>query len=200
MCGRYFVDRAESAEDLDRIIDALNRRGQIVKTGEVFPGDPVAVIANSRGMSPAPFAMTWGYRGPGQRLIINARSESAADKPLFRDGMHRRRCALPALAYYEWQQTPGGKVKYAIRPRGEAPFYLAGIYTLADGQPRCTVLTRSPADSIAFIHDRMPVLLPRDALQDWLDPRFAAADVLRAALTDMRCAPAAGLQQLSLLS
>ena len=79
MCGRYFVDRAESPEDLARIIDALNRKGQIVKTGEIFPSDPVPVIANSRAMQPAAFAMSWGYQIPGGSLIINARSESAEE-------------------------------------------------------------------------------------------------------------------------
>lgn len=198
MCGRYFVDRAESAEDLERIIDALNRKGQIVKMGEIFPSDTVPVIANTKALTPAAFAMPWGYRMPDGKLIINARSETAADKPLFRDGMQHRRCLLPALSYFEWEKRAAGKVKYAIKPAGLNMFYMAGLYRIEGSQARCTILTRSPAESISFIHDRMPVLLHKDAVQDWLNPRYNAGDVLRAAIMNVTFTPVEGLQQLHL--
>lgn len=198
MCGRYFVDRAESPEDLERIIDALNRKGQIVKMGEVFPSDTVPVIANTKALTPAPFAMSWGYRMPDGKLVINARSETAAEKPLFRDGMAHRRCILPATNYFEWEKRAETKVKYAIRPADDGVMYMAGLYRIEGDQPRCTILTRSPADSIAFIHDRMPVLLPKEAVPDWLNPKFAAEDVLRAAITDISFTPVEGVQQMLL--
>ncbi len=198
MCGRYFVDRAESPEDLARIIDALNRKGQIVKTGEIFPSDPVPVIANSRAMQPAAFAMSWGYQIPGGSLIINARSETAAERPLFRDGMRHRRCLLPASRYFEWEKRPAGKIKYAIQPADPGLFYLAGLYRIEGEQARCTILTRSPAESISFIHDRMPVLLPPEAVQDWLNPGYDAMDVIKAAITDVAFAPVEGVQQIRL--
>lgn len=198
MCGRYFVDRAESPEDLERIIDALNRKGQIVKTGEVFPSDTVAVIANTKALTPSPFAMTWGYKLPDGKLIINARSETAAEKPMFRDGMMQRRCLLPATTYFEWEKRGSEKIKYAIKPSQMEMFYMAGLYRIEGTQARCTILTRSPADSIAFIHDRMPVLLHKDALKDWLNPRYAAMDVLKAAMTDVSFSPVEGVQQMRL--
>lgn len=189
MCGRYFVDRAESPEDLERIIDALNRKGKIVKTGEVFPSDTVAVIANTKTLTPSPFAMTWGYRMPDGKLIINARSETAAEKPMFRDGMTHRRCLLPATNYFEWEKRGSDKIKYAIKPSKLDMFYMAGLYRIEGNQAHCTILTRSPAESIAFIHDRMPVLLPKDALKDWLNPKFDAMDILKAAVTEVAFAP-----------
>lgn len=198
MCGRYFVDRAESPEDLERIIDALNRKGQIVKTGEVFPSDTVAVIANTKALTPAPFAMIWGYKLPDGKLIINARSETAAEKPMFRDGMMQRRCLLPATNYFEWEKRGSEKIKYAIKPSQMEMFYMAGLYRIEGTQARCTILTRSPADSIAFIHDRMPVLLHKDALKDWLNPHYAAMDVLKAAMTDVSFSPVEGVQQMRL--
>lgn len=198
MCGRYFVDRAESPEDLERIIDALNRKGQIVKTGEVFPSETVAVIANTKALAPAPFAMAWGYRMSDGKLIINARSETAAEKPMFRDGMMQRRCLLPATNYFEWEKRGSEKIKYAIKPSNLDMFYMAGLYRIEGNQSRCTILTRSPADSIAFIHDRMPVLLHKDALKDWLNPRFSALDVLKAAMTDVSFVPVEGVQQMQL--
>ena len=196
MCGRYFVDRAESPEDLDRIIDALNRKGQIVKMGEVCPGDSVPVIANSRQLTPTPFAMTWGYKMSDGKLIINARSESAMEKPMFRDGMRNRRCLLPANRYFEWEKRGKERTKYAIHPVDTSLFYIAGLYRLEGNHPRCTVLTRSPSEQIAFIHNRMPVLLPKEAAGDWLNPRYDAIDVLKAALTDMTFLPAEGAQQI----
>lgn len=198
MCGRFFVDRAESPEDLERIIDALNRKGQIVKTGEVFPSDKVAVIANTKALTPAAFAMPWGYQTAEGRLLINARSETAAEKPLFREGMARRRCLLPASCYFEWEKQAAGKVKYAIKPAGLDMFYLAGLYRIEGNEARCTILTRQAAPAINFIHDRMPVLLHRDALPDWLNPRYDAQDVLREAITEVSFTPVDGVRQMHL--
>lgn len=198
MCGRYFVDRAESPEDLGRIIDVLNRRGQIVKTGEIFPGDAVPVIANNKALMPAAFAMPWGYRMPDGQLMINARSETAADKILFQDGMAHRRCLLPATHYFEWEKRGDSKVKYAIRPAEDGVMYIAGLYRIEGKQARCTILTRSPAENIAFIHDRMPVLLPADRIREWINPHADAMDMIKAAVTDVTCVPVEGARQMRL--
>lgn len=198
MCGRYFVDRAESPEDLERIIDALNRKGQIVKTGEVFPGDTVPVIANTKVLTPAPFAMPWGYKMPDGKLIINARSETAAEKPMFQDGMAQRRCLLLATNYFEWEKRSGTKIKYAIRPTVDGVMYMAGLYRIEGNKVRCTILTRQPAENISFIHDRMPVLLPKEMVRDWLNPKYDAMDIIKNAVTDVMFAPVEGAQQLQL--
>ena len=198
MCGRFFVDRAESPEDLQRIIDALNRKGQIVKTGEVFPSDKVAVIANTKALTPAAFAMPWGYRTAQGGLLINARSETASEKPLFRESMAARRCLLPASHYFEWEKQAGGKVKYAIKPAGADMFYLAGLYRIEGSEARCTILTREAAPAISFIHDRMPVLLHKDAWQDWLNPRYSGEELLRSAVTEVSYMPVDGVRQMHL--
>ena len=198
MCGRFFVDRAESPEDLQRIIDALNRKGQIVKTGEVFPSDNVAVIANTKELTPAAFAMPWGYRTSQGKLLINARSETAAEKPLFREGMAMRRCLLPASHYFEWEKRGGSKIKYAIKPAEADMFCLAGLYRIEGNEARCTILTREAAPAIAFIHDRMPVLLHKDAWLDWLNPRYRGEDLLHAAVTEVSFAPVDGVRQMHL--
>ncbi len=186
MCGRYFIDQENMAEDLKRIIDEVNRRGNTVpvKTqGEIFPTDTVPVVANSRALKPAAFAMRWGYRLPGGKTIINARSETAADKPLFGDGMARRRCLAPASYYFEWERRPGARIKYAIRPADGDTLYMAGIYRIVDGEAEFSILTRDPAPDIAFIHNRMPVILRGDAMKAWLNAALCAQDVLRVALT-----------------
>lgn len=194
MCGRYFIDLDSGDEELESIIDALQRRAD-VQTGEIFPANVAAVIANSRQMKPAPFAMKWGYALGGNRLLINARSETAADRPIFADGMLQRRCLIPASHYFEWERRGSRKTKYAIRPEKAGAMFMAGIYRMEQGRPVFAILTREPAREIAFIHDRMPVILPREAMGDWLNPRYAAADVLRNAVTDVRCQAAENRQE-----
>ena len=185
MCGRYYIREEDSASDLQEIIDQLSRKGQTVKTGEIFPSDTVPVIANSKNMQPSAFAMPWGFTMPDGKLIINARSETAAEKPLFRDGMQQRRCLLPASHYFEWEKRQREKIKYAIKPAGSEMLYMAGLYRIEGNKARFTILTRTPADSISFIHDRMPVILPKEAMRDWLNPRYSATEILPTAMITM---------------
>jgi len=200
MCARY--EFSKSGADIIRgILEEAAARGMDFSTGTVCPGDTPAVIACSRKLRPTAFPMHWGYRMTDGRLIINARSESAAEKPLFAEGLRQRRCLIPAEAYYEWENTPAGRQKYIIRPRGSGSFCLAGIYRLTGSVPEFTVLTREPATSIAFIHDRMPVILPEEVMSDWLDPRIHGRELLDAAVLDMVCTLAEPVlfRQLSLL-
>ena len=192
MCGRYFIDGDDLPEELERILEELNRKNtpeNLKTSGEIFPSDVVPVLANSRRQDVQPFAMRWGYSFPGGRPVINARAETAAEKPLFRDGMRQRRCLIPASSYFEWERRDGQKIKYAIRPAGAEMLYLAGIYHLEnhDGAvaPSFAILTRSAAPEIAFIHDRMPVILPPDCARDWLKVENRADEVLRRALQEM---------------
>ena len=189
MCGRYYIEDEDSAEELRQIIEEVQRKSaervETVRTGEVFPSDLAPVIANNRQLVPTPFAMKWGYSLPDGKLIINARSETAAEKSLFRDGMLNRRCLVPASNYFEWEKRGREKVKYAIRPVGRPILYMAGVYRMEGGRPVFAILTREPAEPIAFIHDRMPVILPSEAQAEWLDIRNDGRDVLKSALTDM---------------
>lgn len=185
MCGRYRIDDGRDSIELHDIIEEVNRRVVVesVKTsGEIFPTDIVPVMANSKNMTPAAFAMQWGYSLPDGKRIINARSETAEVKPMFRDGMLQRRCAVPATNYYEWERSGGTKTKYAIWPTGSELFYMAGIYRVESGKPVFSILTRDPADSIAFIHNRMPVILPSDLVKDWMNPKYKAGDILNHAV------------------
>ena len=136
-------------------------------------------------MNPTPFAMKWGYTMDNRAPIINARSESAAEKPLFRDDMQQRRCLIPAAHYFEWERMGKQKIKNAIKPVGSKAMYMAGIYRINNGTAEFTILTREPGACIRHIHDRMPVILPRDILADWLNMRYNAIDVLKSALTEM---------------
>lgn len=197
MCGRYYIDGDDPSDALSRIMDELNRKKTpegLKTSGEIFPSDIVPVLANSRKGDVQPFAMRWGYAFPNGRPIINARSETAAQKPLFRDGMRQRRCIVPASHYFEWERRGAARTKYAIRPANADMLNLAGIYHLENHGgvivPAFAILTRDAAPGIAFIHDRMPVLLPPEAAADWLNPSHNAQEVIASALTEMACQPA----------
>ena len=192
MCGRYYIAEDDLSDELSRMIDELNRKKTpegLKTSGEIFPSDIVPVLANSRKQDVQPFAMRWGYAFPNGRPIINARAETAAQKPMFKDGMRQRRCVIPASHYFEWERHGAARTKYAIRPAHADTLYLAGIYHLEnhDGVivPAFTILNRDAAPGIAFIHPRMPVLLPPDATADWLNPGYNAEEVIAAALTEM---------------
>lgn len=148
--------------------------------------------------------MRWGLvphwakdPGIGSRLI-NARSETAATKPAFRDALARRRCLLPADGWYEWQSSPvpaasgarNRKQPFFITAADGSGLAMAGVWSTwraADAEPEtpllvtCAVLTTSAVGPLAEIHDRMPLILPARAWADWLDPDAADPAPLLAA-------------------
>ena len=112
-------------------------------------------------------------------------SITATSKPLFADGMKQRRCLIPATLYFEWQKQGNKKIKHAIFPTDSDMIYMAGIYRIEGNRAACSILTRSPGDCIAHIHNRMPVILPTEAMSDWLNPRFNGVEILSAAVGNM---------------
>ena len=186
MCGRFYVPKDTSIQMIRAIVEQLEHRNVKVKTGDIFPGDMAAVVASNRRLEPQPFVMEWGYHLPDGKRIINARSETVAQKAMFADGIRQRRCLIPAQHYYEWEKADGRKVKYAIEPEGSDGFFLAGIYRMEAGKTVFTILTRDAAEGIAFIHERMPVILPNEAAMDWLNPRYRGDDILKAAMNHMK--------------
>jgi putative SOS response-associated peptidase YedK len=120
----------------------------------------------------------------GNRMI-NARSETAADKPSFRTPFRQRRCLIPADGFYEWLKTGSGKQPYAIRFEDGRVFAFAGLWErwrdreTGEHLDSCTILTTAPNDLVAPIHDRMPVILPADAWDRWLDVTVTEPDLLQ---------------------
>ncbi|MFN8620380.1 MAG: SOS response-associated peptidase [Chloroflexota bacterium] len=126
--------------------------------------------------------MRWGFLPPwakkpaeGARMI-NARAETVASSPAFRGSFARRRCIVPVDGFYEWDRIGGSKQPYLLRPPAEGVLAFAGIWTAWKDPgtglwvPSAAVITTRANDAIGVIHDRMPVLLPRDAWARWLDP------------------------------
>ena len=200
MCCRYYM---EMSPELRPIVEAAQRSGLYQKNiariakpltteGEVFPDMLVPVLASNKAGEKTVFPMIWGYNIEGiKRPIANARSETAAEKPAFKDGWATHRCVIPASWYYEWEHTvsPAGKAKtgekYAVMPREEGMTWLCGIYRMESSYPHFVILTREPGESIAFLHDRMPFLLPETAIDKWIDPTVNPHVLLPLALTEM---------------
>ena len=174
----------------------LDNIGKIAKPliteGEVFPDSLVPVIASSKAGKKTVFPMIWGYHVDGvSRTIANARSESAPEKPSFRDGWAMHRCIIPASWYYEWEHIPtaSGKTKagekYAILPNGEELTCLCGLYRIENGFPHFVILTREPGEAIASIHNRMPMILSGKDADRWIDPTVNPHVLLSSALTEV---------------
>lgn len=178
MCGRFHftqdVQKFFSACGLGQLsLPIIERNAE-----DVCPGDQTIVLASNRNRQIRPFVMSWGYHLPNGKLVFNTRSETVAEKTMFQNGIRQRRCLIPADRYYEWENTPEGKVKYRIAPEGAEGFFLAGIYRMEGSTPVFSVLTQNSAEEIQFIHDRMPVIVPPELVKDWLDPSLDGSRVL----------------------
>ena len=195
MCCRYML---EESPELRPIVEAMNRSplsGRVFPadtlrfSGEIRPSDTVPVLAPARSGHPAVFPMRWGFTG--KSLLINARSETAASRPLFRDSWQSRRCAVPASCYFEWEHLPApdGRKKagtrYLLRQRDSALTWLCGLYRMEEGIPCFVILTREPGESLRFIHDRMPLILPESAVGGWIRPETRPEELLPLAQTDL---------------
>ena len=195
MCSLYFL---EASPELRLIVNAMNRSslvarflqsGPVVSGGEVRPTDAAPVIATNKKGERAVFPMKWGFTG--KTLLINAKAETAAVKPTFREAWASHRCIVPASWYYEWQHLTAydGKkktgAKYMLQPRGAAVAWLCGLYRIENGLPCYVILTREPGEAIRFIHDRMPLMLPEEYVDAWIRPDAKPEEIIRAAQTDI---------------
>ncbi len=198
MCGRFYTDFDD--QEYRELLAMLYQSGEAgeghpLKRGEVFPTDLVAALDAS-----GPRAMRWGFsRFDGKGKIINARSETALEKSTFRAPMLSARgaeaggrCLIPASGYFEWETRERRKVKYRLQPAHEGLFTFAGLYRSESGAdtPVFVILTAPAADGIAFIHDRMPLILAPEQREAWLDDAGAAAHLLERGVREIAFEPA----------
>jgi putative SOS response-associated peptidase YedK len=179
MCGRFTltIDPA----DLREAFPEFSFPAQAGRRYNIAPTQPVLVLPNDE-TNKADF-YTWGLvpswaKDPaiGSRLI-NARAETLADKPAFRSAYKYHRCLIFADGFFEWQTRPGSqsKLPHHIRMKSGKPFAFAGLWEhwqIPDGSEinSATIITTSPNELMATIHNRMPVILPKDAYAQWIDP------------------------------
>ncbi|MEZ5988588.1 MAG: SOS response-associated peptidase [Planctomycetota bacterium] len=188
MCGRFSLHASPASV---RAVFDLDEVPVLEPRFNIAPSARVACVGRHEDRNLCRF-VTWGllppWAGsdePGRRLA-QARSETAADKPSFREAWRRRRCLLPASGFYEWAPGAGLKDPWYVRPRDGDLLALAGLWerwtSAEDGRVEvgCTVLTKDADGDLAAVHPRMPVLLPRAAAAAWLEPGLTDADEVAA--------------------
>jgi putative SOS response-associated peptidase YedK len=180
VCGRFTLttpgEEIALAFGLETV-PSLAPRYNIAPTQEVAvvrrlgPDEPRSLAFLKWGLTPEP-----GSPGRRAALLINARVETADERSAFRDSFARRRCLVPADGFYEWSGADRDRRAFHIRRRDGRPFAFAGLWQpLPPGAPggppgACTILTTEPNKLLRAIHDRMPVILPPDRYEGWLDP------------------------------
>ena len=168
MCGRSHF----SAELLDEIRDLTEQKDWKLELGvldrDIHPGDtaPVITAAGDQGGSLRACRQKWGYPGPGGKgLVFNARSESVFEKRMFRDSVSQRRAAVPVSWFYEWNKN---KEKFTFTKEGSRILFLAGFYGRYEDGDRFVILTTQANASMAPVHSRMPLVLEREQVREWI--------------------------------
>ena len=190
MCGRYslIADLGELARRFEFEGDWLDFESSF----NVAPTQQVLTVVG--GDERRAGFMRWGLVPHwskdlkiGSRMI-NARAETVAEKPSFRSSLRRRRCLVLADGFYEWQRNGEAKRPMRIVMRSGEPFAFAGIWSVwkdAEGNriPTCAIITTTANDTLRPIHERMPVVLPRDSESFWLDPALEDPAAITSVLT-----------------
>ncbi|HIG84308.1 MAG TPA: SOS response-associated peptidase [Verrucomicrobia bacterium] len=179
MCGRYSTGKVSKKKFEDTLSIKLDH---IPSRYNISPGQDNPVITKHKGIAPLS-SMRWGLvpnwaKDPNPKIKpINARAETLSEKPSFKELFFKQRCLIPADGYYEWQVLGTDKIPHYIHLPKMPAFAFAGIW---DNWQRdnCnpllsyTIITTEAAESIRFIHHRMPVILPEKHWQKWLNPSF----------------------------
>ena len=188
MCGRYRLSRRKRV--IEEYFDTSDWQDDWSPRYNIAPTQPVPVIRQHpqepvRQVS----LMCWGLiphwaKDPSVAVnTINAKSETAATKPAFRDPLKFRRCLIAADGFYEWRRTGTSKQPYCFEVSGGELFAFAGLWDGwkdASGQwvKTCSILTTIPNALTSPVHDRMPVILSPDSYDLWLDPRMTDVQVI----------------------
>jgi putative SOS response-associated peptidase YedK len=187
MCGRYSL-----------IVDASVLAGvfeidppKILRPRfNIAPTQTIPIVRAGREQPREWAEVRWGLvpswaKDPkiGARMI-NARGETVAEKPSFRSAVKTRRCLIPADGFYEWVKTDGGKQPHYIHFTDGRAFAFAGLWERwhkGGDEPldTCTIITTTPNDIVAGLHDRMPVILPPEVFAEWLEPQPLAPECLQ---------------------
>jgi putative SOS response-associated peptidase YedK len=180
MCGRYKL--SEKTGSLYEVFDIHGDDIKLPLRWNVAPTDQIAVIRAPHKLE----QMRWGIKIPNRRAGgFNVRVESLG-APFYRDSIHGRRCLIIADGFYEWKVTGEGKATkkqpFLIKRKDGAPFAFAGMWDKVqikgESVDAATILTTTPRGIAAEVHERMPVILPRDVWAKWIDPASRYRDLL----------------------
>ncbi len=177
MCGRFVL-----ISDLSIVTEEFDIReivGDYRISANVLPGQHIAVVIHDGVNRLVQFRWglipSWAKDASISRKLINARAETLAEKPSFRNAFKKRRCLIIADGFYESLKEGKKKVPFYFRLKSGKPFGFAGLYETwvsLEGQTinTCTIITTEPNDVILPVHNRMPVIVPKDKKSFWIDP------------------------------
>ena len=182
MCGRYAYTLPRDA--MRSFLNTLNDI-DCPPRYNIAPTQPI-VIALEDGAGRMARLVRWGLvphwvKDPREfPLLVNARSETIAEKPAFRDAVKHHRCVVPASGYYEWQRAGGNKTPYYVARSDGQPMAMAGLWSTwigPDGEEidTATIVTVIANEQLSEVHNRMPAILERDSIDAWLDVRNVRA-------------------------
>jgi putative SOS response-associated peptidase YedK len=203
MCGRYRLSHRKQI--IEEHFDALSDEDWTPRYN-IAPTQPVPIIRQNpkeprRELSMVRWGLipSWAKDMSGAAMMINARSETAATKPAFRDPLTSRRCLVPADGFYEWQRKGKAKQPYCFEVNDGELFAFAGLWDRwkdPSGQwlKSCSILTTTPNAVTSAVHDRMPAILDPDNYDLWLDPGMTNVEAVSEMLKpfdarQMRCYP-----------
>lgn len=188
MCGRYLL--TSPGDVLAQAFGVMVPEVSWAARYNVAPGTEIPAVRRRSAASRSMDLMVWGLlprwrqEDESDARLINARSETVAEKPSFRDAFREKRCLFPSDGFYEWQKVAGGKVPQLMRRPDRQPFAMAGIFESRpgpNGETRMSgaVLTTRANDALQEVHPRMPVVLAPENWDEWLDPEGPAEPLLR---------------------
>ena len=186
MCGRYSL--ASDGRELVEAFDVPLPDFDLAPRYNIAPGQLAPVVAadrHGRRIGQLMWGLVPAWAEDPTEPMINARVESAHERPAFREALERRRCIVPASGFYEWKREGSGKVPHWIHPAEGGLLAFAGIWerwSRPGTEPRHSfaILTTAASADVAPIHDRMPVIVPPDARGAWLDRGVGGRDAVAA--------------------
>lgn len=193
MCGRYTLT---SAPEAIRALFRYAERPNFPPRYNIAPTQPIAIVRMAEGKRQ--FALVrWGLLPSWVKdprtfsLLVNARGESVLGKPAFRAAMKYRRCLIPADGFYEWQKAGERKRPFFVRARGDGPLAFAGLWEAWTGPngeelETAAIVTTRASRALAPIHERMPVVVPPEAFDLWLDCANVDAETAAALIAPAR--------------
>ena len=197
MCGRFYIDD-ETMCEIEKIAGKIDRKN--AKIGDVHPSEPALVLRADHDSVVAD-VLKWGYASAGNHtLIFNARTETVRERPMFRYDFEARRCLVPACKFYEWKDTGAKKKEKYEFFTPEEVLYLAGIYHIDPEGDRFTILTREAEGCMTGINSRMPLILRKENMEEWLFSETEAKEMLDRHFEKLQRqkSEAGGYQQMSL--
>lgn len=191
MCGRYTL--SQPGDILNQLGVPPDEQVEIPPSYNIAPTQDVPIVRADQDGGRHLAIVRWGlipFWAKDEKIgnqMINARSESVAEKPAYKNAFKRRRCLLLADGFYEWQKQGKTKQPFHIYLEGHQPFTMAGLWERWDKGPEgpiesCTVLTTTPNSKTAEVHDRMPVILGPEARDLWLDVSIQDPELLTSVL------------------